>query len=87
MVPLKTLATLAVDGNVIASSHKLTHADPNVPLLSVTNVSGTIQSLEVFVIGITSVKVAISVNDDFVYKDKIGLLDKLQLKLYGGKGI
>ena len=81
LLPLVSIATLQVDGVVLAENRDVMHVNPNIPLMSEKNVSEKISSIDVYVIGATSIKIAISVNGEFVYQDEIGFLEKLHSKL------
>ncbi|MGB0907993.1 MAG: hypothetical protein ACPGVT_10910 [Maricaulaceae bacterium] len=82
MFPLEAKATLDVDGARLATNTSVTHLNPNVPLISVQNISDDIHSIDVFIIGVFSIKAAISVNGDIMHQDNISSADRMQAKVF-----
>jgi len=82
VVPYKSKATLEVDGVERAMSTKMLHPNPNIPLFDLYDISPEIESLQVFFIGVLSVKACIVVNGEIVYRDGIDALDKLQARFF-----
>lgn len=78
----KSLATLKVDGVELARSTKMTHLNPHEPLFSLENVAPDIETLEVFFIGVFSVKCSIVVNGEVLHQDPIGRFDEMQAKWF-----
>lgn len=84
LLPYKSKATLEVDGVERAMSTKMLHPNPNIPLFDLQDISPEIESLQVFFIGVLSVKACIVVNGEIVYRDGIDSLDKLQARFFEG---
>lgn len=78
ILPPFTESTLEIDGTIYARNKDWSHANPHIPLMSVKNVSPEIQNIDVFMIGVLSVKTAIAVNGKIVQKDDIDWLDQMQ---------
>jgi hypothetical protein len=82
LFPLKSKATLELDGVLLAESNEITHLNPHIPLFDLEDVAPDIDSLQVFFIGVFSVKACIFVNGEEVYRDKISGIDKLQARVF-----
>lgn len=82
LLPYKSKATLSLDGVELARSSKMSHLNPNEPLFSVTDVSTSIKSIEVFIIGVFSIKACIHVNGREVHRGEIDRFDALQLRAF-----
>lgn len=86
LLPMKSEASLSVDGKRIASSTKWSHFNPDVPVFQVQNISEHLQSIDVFVIGAFKIKFAVNINGETAYRDEISAADALQKK-YLGNGL
>jgi len=79
---VKSLATLQVDGVEVARSPKMVHLNPHEPLFSLQNVAPDIETIDVFFIGVFSVKCSIVVNGEVLHQDPIDRFDKMQAKWF-----
>ena len=60
-------------------------ADPNLPLLTKNEFSEDIKSIEVFVSGVSKIKISIMVNGKNVFQDKLSIIDRLINKVFRKK--
>jgi len=81
-VPFKSLATLKVDGVEVARSTDMSHLNPHKPLFSLKNLSTDLDSINVFFIGVFSVKSSIVVNGEVLHQDPIDAFDRMQARLF-----
>ena len=82
LLPYKSEATLHVDGTEVAQSTKMTHLNPHEPIFSVKNVAPDLESIDVFLIGVLSIKASISVNGHVLHQDDIDVYDKIQARAF-----
>ena len=60
-------------------------ANPNIPLLAKKELSEDIKSIEVFVSGVSKIKISIMVNGKNVFQDKLSIIDRLINKVFRKK--
>ena len=78
VLPLKAKATLEVDGVEVGRNTKLTHSNPHIPVFSLKNITPELDSVEVFCIGMFSIKASIIVNGEVLHQDPIDAFDEMQ---------
>lgn len=78
LLPLKAKATLEVDGVEVGRNTKLTHINPHIPVFTLKNIAPALDSVEVFCIGMFSIKASIIVNGEVLHQDPIDGFDKMQ---------
>lgn len=81
--PMQSEASLSVDGTILATNQKFSHPNPDKPIFQVLDVSDSIQSIDVFMIGVFEIKFAVSVNGENIYREDISYADMLQRKYLG----
>ncbi|WP_427452908.1 hypothetical protein [Litorimonas sp. WD9-15] len=85
MVPTQSAATLIIDDEIIVKNTKWSHINPDIPVLKGSGLSESIKSVEVFMIGMFSMKFALKINGGLVYSEEISRADEWQRKLFGHK--
>jgi hypothetical protein len=82
LIPFRSEAHLYIDGELRETNKEPFHLNPNTPLMSLKNISDSIERLDIHIIGVWSIKFAIYINDELVYRDPIDWWDKQQNKVY-----
>ena len=72
--------SLYVDDKLLDSSDE-NIVDPNKPTLKASKVSDEIETIEVYVTGLITVKVSILINGENVHTDKLNFFEKILSKL------
>ena len=83
ILPPQSEMTFLIDGHIKGKTRKLSHLDPNEPVFQLFDFSEKINTIEVFVIGMTKIKFAVKINGEVVYQDNTTAADKWQEKVLG----
>jgi len=78
LIPYKSLATLEVDGVELGRNTDFMHLNPHKPVFSLEDVAPDINALDVFCIGMFSIKASIVVNGEVLHQDLIDRFDEMQ---------
>jgi hypothetical protein len=77
---VKSEISLYVDDKLLGSSNENT-VHPNKPILKASKVSDAIETIEVYVTGLFTVKVSILINGENVHIDKLNFFERILSKL------
>lgn len=78
--PNKAKAALTIDGVECDVNTQFAAPTPAVPSLTAENFSEALKTVEVFFAGVFKIKIAILVNGEIVYEDKLSRLDQWHVK-------
>lgn len=76
LFPTKAFAVLTIDDVECDVDREFRTPDPAKALLRADNFSEKLESVEVYFAGVFKVKIAILVNGDVIYEDKLSKLDQ-----------
>ena len=85
VLPPQSEMTFSIDGRIKGKTRKFSQLDPNEPVFQIFDFSEKIETIEVFVIGMTRIKFSVKINGEVVYRDDITAADQWQEKFLGSK--